>query len=68
MGRWWWRKRLEGVSYREVHFRNGYATNAPFARVEYKGLRKFGKGPGSYFGIRLGRILEVRHFKLSPRR
>ena len=58
----YWRKRLEGIEYQEIHFRNGYATNAPFARVEYKGLRKFGKGRGSYFAIRLGRVLEVRHF------
>ena len=58
-----WRKRLIGIRYEEVHFRNGYSATAPFLRVEYRGLWKYGKGRGSYFGIRLGQILEIRHYK-----
>ena len=58
-----WRKRLIGIRYEEVHFRNGYSATAPFLRVKYRGLWKYGKGRGSYFGIRLGRILEIRHYK-----
>jgi hypothetical protein len=58
----YWRTRLVGRTYTEVHFRNGYSPTAPFIRVEYLGLRKYGSGPGSYFGIRLGRILETKHY------
>ena len=57
----YWRKRLIGIKYEEVHFRNGYTHDAPFMRIEYRGLWKYGKGRGSYFGIRLGRILELKH-------
>ena len=59
----YWRTRLVGRKYKEVHFRNGYSPTAPFMRVEYLGLRKYGSGPGSYFGIRLGRILETKHYR-----
>lgn len=59
----YWRTRLVGRTYKEVHFRNGYSPIAPFMRVEYLGLRKYGRGPGSYFGIRLGRILEIKHYR-----
>lgn len=59
----YWRTRLVGRTYKEVHFRNGYSPKAPFMRVEYLGLRKYGSGPGSYFGIRLGRVLETKHYK-----
>jgi hypothetical protein len=59
----YWRSRLIGIRYEEVHFRNGYSAKAPFLRVEYRGLWKYGKGRGSTFGIRLGRILELRHYK-----
>jgi hypothetical protein len=59
----YWRTRLVGRTYEEVHFRNGYSATAPFLRVEYLGLRKYGSGPGSYFGIRLGRILETKYYR-----
>ncbi len=58
----YWRKRLIGIRYEEVHFRNGYATKAPFMRIEYRGVWKYGSGRSSYFGIRLGRILEIKHY------
>jgi hypothetical protein len=28
----YWRKRLVGIKYKEIHFRNGYAAKAPFLR------------------------------------
>ena len=58
-----WRKRLIGIKYKKVHFRNGYAKKAPFMRVEYRGLWKYGKGPGSYFALRLGRIIELKNYR-----
>jgi hypothetical protein len=58
-----WRARLVGRKYREIHFRNGYATKAPFMRVEFKRLRHMGQGRDAYFAIRLGRVLEVKHYK-----
>lgn len=57
----YWRTRLLNRTFTEVHFRNGYATKAPFMRVEFKGLRKHGHGRSSEFRIRLGRILEVKN-------
>jgi hypothetical protein len=59
----YWRRRLLGRQYTEVHFRNGYATKAPFMRVEFKGVRKLGHGRGSKFAIRLGKILELKNHK-----
>ena len=55
----YWRKRLEGRKYDVIHFRNGYATKAPVVVVEYRGLRRIGKGRGAYYAIRLGRILKM---------
>jgi len=53
----YWRARLLDRSFTEVHFRNGYAPDAPFMRVEFKGIRKVGIGRGSSFAIRLGKVL-----------
>lgn len=58
----YWRTRLIGREYDEVHFRNGYATRAPFMRVQCIGIRKRGKGRSSQFVIRLGRVLELRNY------
>lgn len=59
----YWRRRLVGRHYQEVHFRNGYATKAPFMRVECKGVRKIRTSEGSRFAIRLGRILELKYYR-----
>lgn len=59
----YWRSRLVGRSYKEVHFRNGYATKAPFMRVECKGVRKIRTSEGSRFAIRLGKILELKYYR-----
>jgi hypothetical protein len=59
----YWRRRLVGRKYTEVHFRNGYAPKAPFMRVQFRGVRKIGHGRGSYFAILLGKILQVKNHK-----
>ncbi len=58
----YWRTRLEGRNYDVIKFRNGYATNAPEMWVEFRGLRRYGKGRGAYYGIRLGRILQIKRW------
>ena len=55
-----WRTRLVSRNYDEIHFRNGYATRAPFMRVECLGIRKDGR---KRFAIRLGKILETRNYR-----
>ena len=36
----YWTTRLKGQTFDEVHFRNGYAADAPFMRVQWKGMRQ----------------------------
>jgi hypothetical protein len=55
-----WRSRLLGRTYSEVHFRNGYAVNAPFMRVECLG---HGKDRPNRFAIRLGKVLETKNYR-----
>ena len=59
----YWRKRLEGRRYDVIQFRNGYATNAPEMRVEFRGLRRYGKGRNAYYAIRLGRSLQTKRWR-----
>jgi hypothetical protein len=56
----YWRSRLVDRAYREIHFRNGYATGAPFMRVECRGIRK---DTPKRFAIRLGKILQIRNYR-----
>lgn len=51
----YWIKRLVGRHYDEVHFKNGYAKNAPFMRVECLGIVD-----GEPIVIKLGKVLEVK--------
>lgn len=55
----YWRKRLEGRQYDEIHFRNGYATDAPFMRVEFLGIEDAQFQGKECYGLRLGEILEL---------
>jgi hypothetical protein len=55
----YWQKRLEGREYDLVKFRNGYARNAPEMLVEFRGLRREGKGRTAEYAIRLGRIRKI---------
>jgi hypothetical protein len=59
----YWRKRLEGRHYELIQFRNGYATKAPEMLVEFRGLRRYGKGRNAYYAIRVGRILRIKRWK-----
>lgn len=70
----YWVERLcgsEGIGsfkkYDEVHFRNGYAKNAPFMRVEFKGtaIEKDTEYGDRYFAIKLGKVLELKNTNLS---
>jgi hypothetical protein len=58
----YWTKRLEGKSFDEVQFKNGYATDAPFMRVEVKGISQTVFLGEMHYRIALGRILEVRNY------
>lgn len=58
-----WRARLEGRDYDEIHFRNGYAKKVPFMRVKFKGAKKIKRRGEVMFAIALGRILELKHYK-----
>ena len=59
----YWRRRIENREYDVIHFRNGYATEAPEMLVEYRGYRVQGKGKKKEFAIRLGRILKIKRWK-----
>ncbi len=59
----YWRRRLEGRDYDAIQFRNGYATKAPEMLVEFRGLRRYGKGRKAYYAIQLGRILKIKRWK-----
>jgi len=59
----YWRARLEGRKYDVIKFRNGYATNAPEMLVEFLGIRRYGKGDGGHYAIRLGRVLEIKNWR-----
>lgn len=59
----YWKTRLEGRDYDEIHFRNGYAKKVPFMRVRFKGVKKIKRGGQAVFAIALGRILELRNYK-----
>jgi hypothetical protein len=58
----YWRKRLEGRKFKTILFRNGYTKDAPEMLVEFRGLRRYGKGRDAYYAIRLGRILKIRRW------
>lgn len=57
----YWTRRLEGKTFDEVHFRAGYSRNAPFMRVECRGLAKRQWYGRPYYSIELRRILEIRN-------
>ena len=53
----YWQTRLAGREYDFIEFRNGYATNAPRMRVQFRGVTVQGRGRNKEFVIQLGRIL-----------
>ncbi len=59
----YWTKRLAGKIFDEIWFKNGYAKNAPFMRVEWKGMST----ESCEYYIRLGKVLEIRNYKLKDK-
>jgi hypothetical protein len=59
----YWRTRLEGRDYDEIHFRNGYSAKAPFMRVQFRGARKRKTTRGMEFAIAIGKIMELKYYK-----
>ncbi len=59
----YWRTRLEGRKYDEIHFRNGYSAKAPFMRVQFLGVRKRKTAWGVQFAISLGKVVDLKHYK-----
>jgi len=59
----YWQHRLEGRRYDVIQFRNGYATLAPIMVVEFRGLRRYGRGRNGYYAIRLGRVLSLKRWR-----
>ena len=59
----YWKARLENRRYDAIQFRNGYATSAPEMLVEFRGVRRYGKGRNAYYAIRLGKILKIKRWK-----
>ena len=55
-------RRLEGRDYVEVHFRNGYATRAPFMRGRFKGTKERKRNGQIVFSIALGKILGLKNY------
>jgi len=51
----YWNTRIEGRSYDEIRFTNGYRASAPFTRVEYLGYYT----SGNHYCLKLGKVLEV---------
>lgn len=59
----YWKKRLEGRNYDLIRFRNGYASKAPEMLVEFRGVRRYGKGRNGCYAIQLGRVLKIKRWK-----
>lgn len=63
----YWRKRLTNdygyLTFKEIHFRNGYSPDSPFMRVEYieTTFKVIDKIP-TYI-IHLGKILEIKNYE-----
>lgn len=58
-----WKKRLIERKYDEIHFRNGYQTDAPWMRAEFKDIGYKTGSPNGTYVITLGRVLEVKNLK-----
>ena len=56
-----WRRRLENQRYDEIHFRNGYARDARWMRVELFDITRGEWGDSPVFVLKLGRILETQN-------
>jgi len=59
----YWKTRLENRHYDAIQFRNGYTTDAPEMLVEFRGVRRYGRGHNAYYAIRLGKILKIKRWR-----
>jgi hypothetical protein len=46
-----------------IRFRNGSASKAPEMLVEFRGVRRYGKGRNGCYAIQLGRVLKIKRWK-----
>lgn len=54
-----WSSRLDGKDYDEIHFRNGYSSTAPLARLKFGGVSIRQHAGHDMYAIRLGQLIEV---------
>jgi hypothetical protein len=52
-----------GRKYDLIRFRNGYGSKAPEMLVEFRGVRRYGKGRNGCYAIQLGRVLKIKRWK-----
>jgi hypothetical protein len=55
-------RQVEGKKYKTIIFRNGYGKHVPEMLVEFRGVRRIGRGQNAEYAIRLGRILELKRW------
>jgi ASC-1-like (ASCH) protein len=55
----YWARRLQGRAYDVIVFRNGYGPKVPEMWVQFRGVRKRGKGRSGYYAIKLGKVLKI---------
>lgn len=63
----YWTKRFfdareRTIQYDEIHFRNGYAKDAPWMRVKWEGVELTRWNDIDVFAIKLGERLEIRNW------
>lgn len=59
----YWKTRIEGRTYDEIHFRNGYTSKVPFMRVKYHGWKFQRRNGTKCYALQLGKILELKYYK-----
>ena len=60
----YWKRRIEGIEYDIIKFRNGYTKDAPTMLVEYKGYDiGFNGVCEEQYVIKLGKVKEVNYGK-----
>lgn len=60
----YWKKRIEGREYDEIHFRNGYNKERdPFMRIKYDGWCFAHFQGEKVYGLWIGEILELKNWR-----
>lgn len=60
----YWKRRLIGREYDEVHFTNGYGKHRPWMRVRFIGITMDRWQGKDVYAIRLGAILETKNYTM----